>query len=509
MSLRTRLFLLFGGLLAVLLVAEWTLARSLTRELSAEMGEIAFKVGCSVVSGVVCPFEENDDEDPPGTFTKRVIVKTGFFGEGATTEFDSDRADAASIGGVQQGKVEVKIFAGSQAHSAAAKGARKPVPGAVSERNVRTVVLKGLPGPPASPGSSLSTSPFAFDIALDEPANANFLLLQGPNVKKEIPIPRGGVKDALNRFFERLLLGSLALLCSGLALSAFVAHRVTAPLRDLASAARSVGAGARGVEIPVTSAGGGEISEAIGAFNRMSRELKSLDEHARTLQAREHLTELGEVARGLAHTLRNPLNALGLSVEELATRPPDDPQARELVESAKRQIRRVDRSIRSFLALASEGCGAPEPTGLFALVQDVALEALQDGRGRVKIEVLPGGEDLRIWAIPAEIRAAVQALVVNAVEASADAGNVRIRVVRAESGSAKIEIEDEGEGIPPDLRPRLFTPHVTTKASGSGMGLFLAHRIATGRYGGRLSLADRNPRGTLATLELGDRSANG
>jgi signal transduction histidine kinase len=67
-------------------------------------------------------------------------------------------------------------------------------------------------------------------------------------------------------------------------------------------------------------------------------------------------------------------------------------------------------------------------------------------------------------------------------------------------------VEDDGTGLPAAVRERLFTPHVTTKPSGSGMGLFLAHRIATSRYGGGLRLEDRLPSGTRATVTLRDRA---
>jgi C4-dicarboxylate-specific signal transduction histidine kinase len=69
----------------------------------------------------------------------------------------------------------------------------------------------------------------------------------------------------------------------------------------------------------------------------------------------------------------------------------------------------------------------------------------------------------------------------------------------------RVTIDDDGPGLPEEVRARLFTPHLTTKANGSGMGLFLAHRIATARYGGRLELAAREAGGTSAVLELGSR----
>ena len=65
-----------------------------------------------------------------------------------------------------------------------------------------------------------------------------------------------------------------------------------------------------------------------------------------------------------------------------------------------------------------------------------------------------------------------------------------------------MEVEDDGPGLPASVRERLFQPHVTTKSTGAGMGLFLAHRIATSRLGGSLQLDDREGGGTLAVLEL-------
>jgi len=100
----------------------------------------------------------------------------------------------------------------------------------------------------------------------------------------------------------------------------------------------------------------------------------------------------------------------------------------------------------------------------------------------------------------------VQALVVNAVEASPEGGTVRV-AVEAKDGGCVLHVDDEGPGLAPDVRAHLFHPHVTTKANGSGMGLFLAQRIASTRYGGSVVLSDLAPRGTRAVLTLHDREA--
>ncbi|MBP9826659.1 MAG: hypothetical protein KBF21_20695, partial [Thermoanaerobaculia bacterium] len=240
-----------------------------------------------------------------------------------------------------------------------------------------------------------------------------------------------------------------------------------------------------------------------------------LDRENRRLASAEQLSELGEVARGLAHSLRNPLKALGLAIEQVGA-------PTEVVEGSRRQIRRMDGALRSFLALASAGSAQAEPVDVAQLAREVALEALQDGGGRVRIDVqasaqaapgaAPGASRRAVPAVvagvPAELKAVLQALVVNAVEASPPGGQVTIQVAPGESGGVCITVDDEGGGLPDEVRARLFEPHVTTKPHGSGMGLFLAHRLVSGRYAGELRLESRaagTARGTRAALELGDR----
>ncbi|MDA8020297.1 MAG: ATP-binding protein, partial [Thermoanaerobaculia bacterium] len=126
--------------------------------------------------------------------------------------------------------------------------------------------------------------------------------------------------------------------------------------------------------------------------------------------------------------------------------------------------------------------------------------------GRVRVAVDAVGSMPEVEGVEAELRAMLQALVVNAVEASPDGDEVGVRVLSPEGGTGvRVEIRDRGPGLAEEVRKRLFTPHVSTKASGSGMGLFLAHRLATERYGGSLELFDRDGGGTLALLEINGR----
>ena len=164
----------------------------------------------------------------------------------------------------------------------------------------------------------------------------------------------------------------------------------------------------------------------------------------------------------------------------------------------------------------------------------MTLEALQDSGEGTKIEVdSASAERVEVLGVAAELKAVLQALVINACEAAArgeSAGHgadgpvergdsarraapgaqVTIRLMagsRANSHGVTVEVEDNGPGLPASVSERLFEPHVTTKAHGSGMGLFLAHRLATARYSGALRLEPRPEGGTRAVVELGTRQS--
>ncbi|MCZ6649210.1 MAG: HAMP domain-containing sensor histidine kinase [Acidobacteria bacterium] len=463
MTLRARLFLIFGGLVAVIVVGQWLLVGALTTSLSEKVDAVAVAVGRDLLSDSsdFRVLRLSTGELPLATerMGKRVAVLEMEDADGTTWVQEVLRLEADSGDGDSQ----VDLLGGLNA-----------------------------------------TAVFTYQLKIDGPGERSALRIQGPEGGQLIPLPAVGVHKAVEETSQRLFIGTAVILVVGLVIAGLVAHRVTAPLRGLAATARTVGAGQFGALAP--EQGSGEVRDAILSFNKMSTHLKELDDTARRLRAREHLFELGEIARGLAHSLRNPLNALGLSLEALAAQAPDDARADELAQGARRQIRRVDGAVRSFLALASEGGGQVSQVDLHKLVQDVALEASQDAASHVRLEVKAPAESLSINGVEAELRAVVQALVVNAVEASPQGGRVEVTLAGQKDGAgARLEIADDGPGLPAEVRARLFTPHVTTKANGAGMGLYLAQRIASSRYGGRISLEDRASGGTLAVLTLDSR----
>lgn len=498
MSLRLRLFLLLAGLVVLLVGTQAVLVRTLSDRLDESVRTVAFRVGEEILSGF--RFETDLSGAERGKGENRVVVVT----TGGTDA--AEPAPAADPQRRDEGTGAAAPPDGRELHWVVRHEIQRQAPGEGEKTTVeeRTFAFRNPPE-----GGEVAVEELARKVALEPGGEPGVLVLHGVSERpRPISIPRAPIASTLERFRSQLFAGSLAVLAVGLLAAAVVAHRATRPLGELAEAARRVGEGELGVEVPIARAD--EVGVALESFNRMSRRLAELDRENRRLAESERLSELGEVARGLAHTLRNPLNALGLSLEQLAVGDPaESERASELVESSRRQIRRMDGALRSFLALASAGAAAPETIDVGSLAREVALEAIQDAGGRVRVEVATPDEPVRLAAVAAELRAALQALVVNACEASPDGARVTVRVSPAPGDRVRLTVEDEGAGLPEAVVARLFEPHVTTKPNGSGIGLFLAQRIATGRYGGQLALEPRAEGGTRARLEVGDRIGAG
>ncbi|MBE5315869.1 MAG: HAMP domain-containing histidine kinase [Xanthomonadales bacterium] len=323
----------------------------------------------------------------------------------------------------------------------------------------------------------------------------------GPELR--IELPSSPVERALDEFRRQLLWALGGLLLFGMLGASLIARRLTRPLQALAQGAAALGRGEAGVQ--VRSAGPPELRASIDAFNRMSADLARVEAEASVRREQRALAELGEIGRGLAHSLRNPLHALGLSLEALAARS-DGGDAAQLRAAGREQLARIDQALRGFLALASGEGAQAEPVWLGEIIDDVLLEARQ--RCGTRVELLRELAPVSLRGVRAELRILVHTLVLNAIEAAPAGTTVRVSC-RAEAAGVRIEVEDAGPGVPETVRARLFEPHVSSKPTGAGMGLYLSQRLARQRYGGGIDLQPRQPQGTCAVLHLNDRREEG
>jgi signal transduction histidine kinase len=216
-------------------------------------------------------------------------------------------------------------------------------------------------------------------------------------------------------------------------------------------------------------------------------------------QRSERLAAAGALAAGLAHEVRNPLNAIGLAAQRLERSLGADDERLAIAVRVAQGVRRLESVLRSFLELASPVSEQRQPTALGELAAEV-VELMRDEAAGRQVELRVEQVDLETVVDRDAVHRALVNLVRNAVLASPPGGEVMLRLER-ERGVAVVRVLDRGSGIPEELLPRVFDPFVTSRVEGTGLGLPLARRVAE-EHGGSLSVANRAGGGVEATLRL-------
>ena len=504
MRIQTRLFLGTAALVLALMGLQWWIYSRQLRSIEGDLGRVATTVGREILSGDLNVFFDEIDSDAEAHTGLAWVTAEGI---PATDEETKGRLEAPVVLVSEGEKVEVKHFVKQRI---VADGEASE-PGVVVEENCEVTVGPEA-GEETGDGHERRVEAFLGDpvrikrltVAVEGEAvdGEKFLVVsEHDRHLRKISIPVSPTVERVQATMKRSAAVGGMLLVVGLVASAVLSRRLTRPLRELADGAEALGHGDLGVQVPVSAVG--EVGDLQRSFNRMSERLAELEAERDQWQRREHLAQLGDLSRGLAHTLRNPLHTLGLAVEELAE---GDGDRKDLVATSRTQIRRIDRWLRSFLALGAGESAAPEVVDLDDLVRGVALESVQQGS---VVEVESDGTGILAQVVPGAVRAALANLVENATEVS-PAGEAVVVVLERAGGEAVIRVVDRGPGLPEEVRQRLFAPHVTTKVGGSGMGLFLARQLIEGMHGGRLEIADGNVGGTVAAvrLPLADRTGD-
>jgi signal transduction histidine kinase len=322
------------------------------------------------------------------------------------------------------------------------------------------------------------------------------ILLVGNSLRSYVELKRRIRSSAL-------LVGSGGIVLAIL-LSSWAAARATRPVVELARAAREVTAGNWNTKVHVS--GNDEMAELATSFNRMTAEL--LTQKERLVQA-ERVAAWRELARRLAHELKNPLFPLQLTVENLVRAREQSPEQFDEVfrESATTLLSELS-NLRGIVGRFSEFSKMPPPQLQAVQVNEVVrgvsqlFQAQLQAPGRAPITCkLELDESLTPIAADAELlHRAVSNLLLNAMDAMPQGGAMTLRT-RGDDAKAIIEVSDTGSGLTPEECERIFTPYYTSKRHGTGLGLAIVQSVVSD-HGGRISVHSEPGHGATFLIEL-------
>jgi len=242
------------------------------------------------------------------------------------------------------------------------------------------------------------------------------------------------------------------------------------------------------------------LSNLLAEQARKSKnQLSAMKEHIKRV---EKMAAIGEMAAGLAHEIKNPLASLSGSIQLLQDDRPFDNEQDNLMRIVLREADRLSSLVNDFLLFARPQTGKVVPLDLErAIVETVQLfEKDASCRDRIELSV-----DLQkgVWVEmdPVHLRQVLWNILLNASESIEERGTITIQMESKKNELVSVRVSDTGCGIPKEMMASIFSPFVTTKPKGSGLGLSIVHRILES-YGNMLELTSDVGQGTTFTLKL-------
>ena len=278
----------------------------------------------------------------------------------------------------------------------------------------------------------------------------------------------------------------------------FLAHRITRPLLELNRAAQQVGKG--DLSIAIDSKSRDELGNLIRSFNEMTRELQ---ENRKNLSKAERERAWREMAKQVAHEIRNPITPMKLSIQHLQQLFKDKAPLREdvlqgVMKSMMDQINALSRIATEFSNFAKMPEARYERFDLKNIISAtmVLFSQIKDIRFHVAMPEIP----MFIVADKDQMQRVFINILRNAVQAMTSGGTVDI-VLTELSKSYVVRIHDSGPGIAPELIPKIFEPNFSTKTEGMGLGLAIVRKIVED-YGGAIHCESIVGEGTTFEINL-------
>ena len=304
-----------------------------------------------------------------------------------------------------------------------------------------------------------------------------------------------------------IILGVTLLILLGAGSGFYLAERIADPVKRLTRATQRIARGDFDAQVMIRASD--EFGRLVAAFNGMAEDLK---EQRRRLETTHRLEAWAEMARQVAHEIKNPLTPVQLSAEHLrrvhADRgEPLGPVLESCVASILQQVHLLRRIASEFSSFAGSPRVAPEPTSLDQLVAGVIdpYRIGLDDRIRLVVAVPPSLPALSVD--PTLVGRAITNVVENALHAMPGGGELTLEAT-ADARAATLAIRDTGVGLDEAALARIFEPYFSTRVTGTGLGMAIAKRNVE-LNGGTVDVASRQGEGTTVTFRLPVSAASG
>ena len=312
-----------------------------------------------------------------------------------------------------------------------------------------------------------------------------------------------------NKIIKIALAVGAGALFIGLLIALWTSARITKPVEELAAAAREVAAGRWDTHIDVH--GRDEIGQLAAAFNEMTQTLAAQKE---SLVQTERVAAWRELARRLAHELRNPLFPMQITIENLQkARQLDAKQFLEVFHESTATLKAELANLNAIVSRFSDFSKMPAPQFARVNVNEAIRNAVrlfepqfnEVGKPTITPELFLTDPLPEIDADPDLLHRALQNLVLNALDAMPAGGTLTLKTSEHD-GHVRIEVADTGKGLTPEECSRLFTPYYTTKLQGTGLGLAIVQSVVSDHHGS-ISVTSHEGRGATFRIDLPQRQA--
>jgi len=290
--------------------------------------------------------------------------------------------------------------------------------------------------------------------------------------------------EILRAFKNKYLAALIALFLGAVILMVYFIVKMLRPITDLSESCAQIGSG--NLKDVVVRRNTGEILALEQTFNRMVRSLREKEVMESKLRQAERVSALGNLAAGVAHDVRNPLNTIKLlasHVTDTLDGTPGTEAAAKQLQIVRGEIGRIEDIVSGFLSLATERELHLEPYRVDTLLN----ECLRLVRKDAELRAIDIGAELRagdtaLMLDPKQWTRAILNVLINAMDACGKGGRVRL-FSRVTDATCEIEIRDNGRGLSKEVADRAFDPYFTTKDTGTGLGLSMARRVIEDHHG--------------------------